>query len=132
MHTLIFDIGKTNKKAFVFDQDYRELHKVYVQFEEKQDEDGFPCDDLNSIQSWMNETVNTVLQNANFDIRAINFSSYGASLVHLDVNGKPLTPLYNYLKPLPREVLDAFHKEHGTPLKIAQETSRQMNCKPKQ
>ncbi len=123
MHSLIFDIGKTNKKAFVFDQDYQELHKVYVQFDEKQDEDDFPCDDLGSIQSWIKETVNTLLKDPNFDIRAINFSSYGASLVHLDVNGKPLTPLYNYLKPLPQEVLDAFHKAHGTAMKIAQETA---------
>lgn len=123
MHTLIFDIGKTNKKAFVFDQDYRELHKVYVQFEEKQDEDGFPCDDLSSIQTWIHETVNAILLDPNFNIRAINFSSYGASMVHLDVNGKPLTPLYNYLKPLPHEVLDSFHRAHGKPLKIAQETA---------
>ena len=93
MHTLIFDIGKTNKKAFVFDQDYRELHKIYVQFEEQQDEEGFLCDDLGSIQSWIHETVNTVLPDPNFDIRAINFSSYGASLVHIDIDGKHITPL---------------------------------------
>ncbi|MBX2874149.1 MAG: carbohydrate kinase, partial [Saprospiraceae bacterium] len=92
MHSLIFDIGKTNKKAFVFDKDYRELHKVYTQFEEKQDEDGFPCDDLSSIQSWVYETLQTIFQDPNFEISAINFSSYGASWVHLDASGKPLTP----------------------------------------
>ncbi|NRB47777.1 MAG: carbohydrate kinase [Saprospiraceae bacterium] len=123
MHTLIFDIGKTNKKAFVFDKKYKELHKSYVQFEEKQDEDGFPCDDLDAIQLWIQKTLTALLQDPNFDITAINFSSYGASLVHLDATGKPLTPLYNYLKPYPPEVLTSFYATFGKPSDMARETA---------
>lgn len=123
MHTLIFDIGKTNKKAFVFDKDYQELHKTYVQFAEKQDEAGFACDDLEAIQSWIQKTLATLLNDPSLDITAINFSSYGASLVHLDAEGKPLTPLYNYLKPFPKKVLDSFYAEYGAPLELARETA---------
>lgn len=123
MHTLIFDIGKTNKKAFVFDKKYRELHKSYVQFEEKEDEDGFPCDDLPAIKAWIQQTLTSLLQDPNFDITAINFSTYGASLVHLDANGKVLTPLYNYLKPFPKEVLESFYATYGEPAQIARETA---------
>ncbi len=123
MHTLIFDIGKTNKKAFVFDKKYRELHKSYIQFEEKQDEDGFPCDDLSAIKAWIQETLTSLLQDPNFNITAINFSTYGASLVHLDVNGKVLTPLYNYLKPFPNEVLDSFYATYGQPSDLTRATA---------
>lgn len=123
MHTLIFDIGKTNKKAFVFDKKYRELHKSYVQFEEKQDENGFPCDDLKAIQAWIQETLATLLQDPNFDITAINFSTYGASFVHIDADGKVLTPLYNYLKPFPKEVLQSFYTTYGDPSDIARQTA---------
>lgn len=123
MHTLIFDIGKTNKKAFVFDKNYRELHKVYVQFEEKEDENGFPCDDLDSIRTWIKETLQSTLADPDLDITSINFSSYGASFVHLDANGTPLTPLYNYLKPIPKEILSSFYAKYGAPLAIAQQTA---------
>jgi L-fuculokinase len=37
-----------------------------------------------------------------FRIRAVNFSAYGASLVHMGVDGQPVAPLYNYLKALSR------------------------------
>ncbi|MBX2871995.1 MAG: carbohydrate kinase, partial [Saprospiraceae bacterium] len=106
-----------------FDKDYRELHKVYTQFEEKQDEDGFPCDDLSSIRSWVYETLETIFQDPNFEISAINFSSYGASWVHLDASGKPLTPLYNYLKPIPDGTLEPLYTRYGHSMELAKETA---------
>jgi len=30
--TAIFDIGRTNKKFFLFDDDFREVHREYVSF----------------------------------------------------------------------------------------------------
>lgn len=123
MSTLIFDIGKTNKKAFVFNKNYQELYKSFSRFEENQDEDGFPCDDLEAIQNWMQETIQGVLQKEKHPVQAINFSTYGASFVHLDKNGKPLTPLYNYLKPIPDGILQSFRQKYGDPLKIARQTA---------
>lgn len=121
--TLIFDIGKTNKKAFLFDDNYQEVKKVYTRFEEQQDEAGFPCDDLQAIQDWIQATIHSVFKADKYDIQAINFSTYGASFVHIDRNGKPLTPLYNYLKPIPKKVINQFYKKYGDELKIAQETA---------
>ena len=60
-HTLIFDIGKTNKKCFVFDENYQEIWKEYARFDEIQDEDGFPCDDINAIQKWVIKTAKKLL-----------------------------------------------------------------------
>lgn len=122
-HTLIFDIGKTNKKAFVFDENYQELYKVYSTFEEQTDADGFPCDDLDAIQNWIQQTIRTIFQEGKYAIDAINFSTYGASFVHLDKNGKPLTPLYNYLKIIPEDILQSFYKKYGDQLSIARETA---------
>lgn len=121
--TLIFDIGKTNKKCFLFDENYQEVWKEYVRFEEIKDEDGFPCDDLAAIQQWIKETFQKLLQQEKYDIKTINFSTYGASFVHVDGDGKVLTPLYNYLKPYPKKVLQSFYKKYGTAIKIAQETA---------
>ena len=48
-----------------------------------------------------------------YHIKAINFSTYGASFVHLDKNGKIITPLYNYLKPIPDEIVAEFDQKYG-------------------
>jgi len=120
---LIFDIGKTNKKCFLFDENYQEVWKEYVRFEEIEDENGFPCDDLIAIKQWIKTTIQKLLQQHKYEIKTINFSTYGASFVHIDSNGKVLTPLYNYLKPYPEKLLKSFYKKYGTKEKIAQATA---------
>ncbi len=122
-HTLIFDIGKTNKKCFLFDENYQEVWKEYVRFEETKDEDGHICDDLTAIENWMITSFQKVMSLKEFNIKAVNFSTYGASFVHIDENGKPVTPLYNYLKPFPENILNQFHEKYGPEMSIARETS---------
>ncbi|MEL6717343.1 MAG: FGGY family carbohydrate kinase [Bacteroidota bacterium] len=120
---LIFDIGKTNKKAFLFDKDYREVSKTYVRFEELKDEDGFPCDDLAAIETWIKETTYRIIKKGKHEVKSINFSTYGASFVHLNRDGKSLTPLYNYLKTIPKKYIQSFYKKYGKQLDIAQATA---------
>ncbi len=104
---LIFDVGKTNKKAFVFDEDYTIRREKSVLLEETADEDGDSCEDLPALISWMKEVYEEV--NGLYDVKAVNFSSYGATLVFLDGNGRVLTPLYNYLKAYPEELKRKFY-----------------------
>ena len=111
--TAIFDIGKSNKKFFLFDEDLREVHSDYVHIAEKADEDGFPCDDLDAIRSWMMGRLDSVLNHADHQLTAVNFSTYGATLVHLDESGDVVTPLYNYLKPFPEDLKEQFFREYG-------------------
>ena len=122
-HTLIFDIGKTNKKCFILDEQYQEVWKEYIQIAEIKDEDGFPCDDLETIQKWIKKTTKKVLKKSTYQIQRINFSTYGASLVHLDKHGEPVGPLYNYLKPYPKKVAQSFYKKYGLAESIGQETA---------
>ncbi len=119
----IFDIGKTNKKFFLFDKNYHQVYQEYCRFEEIKDDDGYPCDDLAKIEDWMKVIFNKALRDQRFEIKSLNFSTYGASLVHIDENYRPVTPLYNYLKPLPDEVLKSFHEKYGDEMTIASETS---------
>lgn len=119
----VFDIGKTNKKFFLFDKQFKEVFKTYVQFDEITDEDGFPCDDLLAIQKWVISTFNKIINSKKWEIKAVNFSTYGASFVHLDHNGQPITPLYNYLKPYPSDILKSFYKKYGNSKNFARETA---------
>jgi len=111
--TAVFDIGKTNKKFFLFDSKYQEVYKEYMQFDEIVDEDGFPTEDLQALQNWIESLFTTILTSEKYDVKAVNFSTYGASFVHLDKEGKVLTPLYNYLKPLPQEIIEEFDQTYG-------------------
>lgn len=96
----VFDIGKTNKKIFLFNQNFEVVYKNSIRFEEVVDDDNYPCDDIESIEAWIKKEVNTIQENNEFVIKAINFSTHGATLVYLDKEGKRITPLYNYMKPL--------------------------------
>jgi L-fuculokinase len=105
---LIYDIGKTNKKCLVFSSNGNVVDEYMEVFEETTDEDGFPCDDLVKLEEWILGQYELLLKNERYKIIGINFATYGASFVHIDNNGKPLTALYNYLKPYPAEILNQF------------------------
>ncbi|MEL0456476.1 FGGY family carbohydrate kinase [Flavobacteriaceae bacterium SZ-1-7] len=111
--TAVFDIGKTNKKFFLFDKDFKEVHKEYIKFDEIEDEDGHPTENLPALQAWLKKVFENILKESKFNIEAINFSTYGASFVHIDENGEVLTPLYNYTKPIDKSVVDSFLEKYG-------------------
>jgi len=111
--TAVFDIGKTNKKFFLFDSNFKEVYREYTSFDEIKDEDGFPSENLVALQKWLKELFNRILEAEEFDISAINFSTYGASFVHIDENGEILTPLYNYTKPMDEALIASFYEKYG-------------------
>lgn len=119
----VFDVGKTNKKAFLFDESYRIVWEHSELLTETQDEDGDPCEDLNALINWVLHTWQTILQLPDFEAKAVNFSTYGASFVHLDAQGRPLTPLYNYLKPYPDWLQAQYYDTYGGAEQIAVQTA---------
>lgn len=120
---LIFDIGKTNKKCLVFDEDYRIVFEKSACLRETIDEDGDPCEDLDLLRQWLSDTFLELLKDNRFQIHAVNVTAYGASFVHLDAGGEPLSPLYNYLKPFPDDLSKQFYAAHGAAPTIALETA---------
>jgi len=109
----VLDIGKTNKKLFLFGENYQIVLEKSGQFPETTDEDGYPCEDVALLSQWVVQSLNEVLILDEYDIRAINFSAYGASLVHVGEEGKPVAPLYNYLKPYPEALKNQLYEAYG-------------------
>jgi len=120
--TAIFDIGKTNKKFFLFDENFQEVYREYTRFEEIKDEDGFPTENLVALQKWLKELFNRILEDKEYDVKAINFSTYGASFVHIDDHGEILTPLYNYTKPMDPSLIDSFFDKYGPEMEFSRKT----------
>lgn len=119
----VFDVGKTNKKIFFFDEQYKIVLERTAQFDETVDEDGDPCEDIQLLTSWIKDTIAEVTALDRYEIKGINFSAYGATFVHLDEEGKPLTPIYNYLKPYPEHLQKQFNASYGDELQFSKETA---------
>ena len=123
MSILIFDVGKTNKKAILYDYSYKEIWQTSTVLPEITDEDGFPCDDIHAILAWMKNVLSNLISDGTYQITHLNFSAYGASFVHVDEAGNILTPLYNYTKPIPSDIRSSFYKKYGDEKKLALETA---------
>ncbi|MBL7783460.1 MAG: hypothetical protein JNM22_19665 [Saprospiraceae bacterium] len=121
--TLVFDVGKTNKKCIVFDAQYRVVWETSVSIPETVDEDGHACEDLAALSDWLHSTLHAVMSDARFQIDTVNCTAYGASFVHLDQDGRVLTPLYNYLKPYPDALHRQFFDTWGAEQNLALETA---------
>lgn len=119
----VFDIGKTNKKLLLFDEQYNVIHSLSRQFDEIADEDGYPCENLEEVSAWVLASWKQLEDDRHFDIKALNFTTYGASLVHLDGEGNTVGALYNYLKPFPEELLRKFREDYGEEVQFSTETA---------
>ncbi len=109
----IFDTGKTNKKLFLFDEHYKIVWEQTVSFPEAKDDEGEACEDLDKLTDWVLSSFQELLRLTDFDIRAVNFSAYGASFVHIGAEEVPIAPLYSYLKPYPAELKAKFYESYG-------------------
>ena len=109
----IFDIGKTNKKLILFSEDMKVISESEQKFPEIIDDDGFECDDIDRIEQWIRDSVSKLALSDKVELSAVNFTTYGATIVYLDENGKRLTPAYNYLKPMDDQIPENLYKRHG-------------------
>jgi sugar (pentulose or hexulose) kinase len=108
----IIDVGKTNKKLFLFDEDYNIVYERSARFTETTDEDGDACENLESLRISIDDSLRELARKKEFKVKAINFSAYGASFVYTDDNGEPLTPLYNYLKAFPAALSEKLYTDY--------------------
>ncbi len=109
----VFDIGKTNKKLLLFDYNLRLVSETETRFSEQVDDDGFECDNIDEIEKWVRNSVSELANSDKYDLAAVNFATYGATIAYLDQKGKRLTPIYNYLKPLDEKLPEKLYKRYG-------------------
>ncbi|HRG22981.1 MAG TPA: FGGY family carbohydrate kinase [Chitinophagaceae bacterium] len=119
----IFDVGKTNKKLLLFNEQYELIQEDSRPMDEITDEDGFPCDDVQALTSWIRDTYSRLLSSEQFEVKGINFSGYGASFVYIGADGRVMLPLYNYLKPYPKPLLEKFYTKYGGEDIVASQTA---------
>lgn len=109
----VFDIGKTNKKILLFDKNFKVLYQYEQKFPVLADTESFECDDIDLITGWIMMSLSKIIDKGDYEIVAVNFSTYGASLMFLDENGNRLTPVYNYLKTVDESIARNLFSEYG-------------------
>jgi sugar (pentulose or hexulose) kinase len=105
----IFDIGKTNKKLLLFNEKFHVVSETEQKFAEIADDDGYECDDIERIEKWIKDSLTDLVKSDKYDLTAVNFATYGATLVYIDEYGKRLTPVYNYLKPVDEKIPESIY-----------------------
>lgn len=119
----VFDIGKTNKKILLFDENLQLAYQHEEKFKTTIDEDGDECDDLPLMEEWMRSTLTDLIKGSEYDVKAVNFSTYGASLAFIGKNGERLTPIYNYLKDISSSVQDDLFAKYGGEAEFCRKTA---------
>jgi sugar (pentulose or hexulose) kinase len=109
----IFDVGKTNKKLLLFDYNLSLVLEQEIRFPERHDDDGFECDNTELIEKWIIESITRLIHSEKYDLTALNFATYGATIVYLDAEGRRLTPVYNYLKPIDERIPERLYRRYG-------------------
>ena len=117
------DLGKTNKEFFLFNKELQPVYEISEQFKQTPDEDGHPCDELEPINKWMRHQVKEAIHHPDFEVEQLNFSTHGASFVHIGKSGEAITPLYDYLKPMPEALWHRFYQQYGPQAQLALETA---------
>jgi sugar (pentulose or hexulose) kinase len=107
---VIFDIGKTNKKLLVFNEYYQVEHISFFTVDNLHQEHDFPVEDIGSLKAAIILETKKILESDKWDIKAINFATYGATIVHLGKNGEPVLPVLNYLTPYLENVQSQFEQ----------------------
>jgi sugar (pentulose or hexulose) kinase len=119
----ILDIGKTNKKLLLYNEMYQVVLEKTEQLPETTDEDGDPCEDLAALANWVRHSMQQVLRSSRWQVVATNVAAYGASFVLIGADGRPVAPLYNYLKPYPAHLQQQFYAKYGGAEEMALQTA---------
>lgn len=112
--TAVFDIGKTNKRFYLFDEDFNEVYRKTTRIKEIADDEGFPSEDIDLLALWIFKTYQQAQDLEQFTITHLNFTGYGAALVHLNNENEVVAPVYNYAKSLPKWLRKQFYKTYGS------------------
>lgn len=120
--TAVLDVGIIQKKLILFDENFEVVDITSEKLAKTKDDDGFEGDDIQLLNQWATETWDKLVSSDQYEVKALNFSTYGATFMHIDESGNTLTPLYSYLKPFDEDLETQFYGKYGEKVKFALET----------
>ena len=106
----VLDIGKTNKKILIYDQNLNMVDSVYksmpaVPYEELE------VENVEEIESWFYDKLKTF--SSRFDIRTISISTHGTTCVCVNSKGELSVPVVSYTNEVPEDFHEEFYRKVG-------------------
>lgn len=117
---LVFDIGKTNKKIMIYDQNLELKDESYKSFDEYEEGDVI-LEDIENASKWLIEQIKTFT--SKYNIKAISITTHGASYVTLDGNGDIAVPVIAYTTDPGEEFHNEFYNKFGDPDELQKKTA---------
>lgn len=109
-----FDIGKTNKKLMVFDDDLKPQFECKTYIGEIV-RDGILCDDDEKIVTWVKSSFKDVLKK--YHVKALSVTTHGATVTYLS-GGKLGFPIVSYNHNIDESIRRMFYEEFGDPFSL--------------
>ncbi len=104
MAIAVLDIGKTNKKILIYDDDLNVVDRVSATFP-PQEIDGVSVEDLQGVTAWYKHTLAQLAKR--HQIAVVSITTHGAMSVCVDADGEVCVPPVDYT----HEPGGSFHEE---------------------
>ncbi len=117
----VLDIGKTNKKLILYDQDLNLVAGDSVVIEEYE-KNNIRHDNLAEIEKWIFRSLRKFAREYP-DLKSISITTHGATFVCLGENGKPCVPEISYTTEPGDEFHNEFYREFGDRKILQQKTA---------
>lgn len=115
----VIDVGKTNKKILIYDQNLRVVDSAYESFDEFE-QDGIILEDLENMTVWIKDRLR--LFGGSYLIKALSVTTHGAFAIGLDKNGRLAMPPVAYTNQAGDEFREDFFNTFGDPVELKKET----------
>ena len=106
----VFDIGKTNKKLIIFNDDLEPILEDKIQIGDEL-RNGILCERAEDIASWMKSSLKSM--SSKYPVKSICVSTHGAAIVYLE-KGKLAMPAISYEHEIPPHIKKEFFEEFGS------------------
>lgn len=107
----VLDIGKTNKKLVIYDNDLKQIDSIYSSFPTIKYED-LDIEDIDGIHALFIDGLKTM--GKKYPIKVISITTHGATGVCIDKEGNSSVPVVAYTNEVDEKFHDEFYNVAGT------------------
>ena len=119
-HIAVLDIGKTNKKILVFNEDLEIIEEKFTRIPEIE-EDGILYDNVDSLKAWILNTLGSLAES--YNIKVVSTSAHGATYSFVDENIESVVPQIAYNTDPGEDLHNEFYERCGDPLELQKSTA---------
>ncbi len=116
----VLDIGKTNKKISIYNQDLEPQESLVKEFNE-QTVDGLQVEPVEETWEWFIQSMEELA--SRYTVSAVSVTAHGGTFVCVNDDGAVTVPVLSYTNDPGEDFHDDFYDRYGGPVKLHRETA---------